>query len=47
MCREEVTWCPLYKAGSSTWIRNMLVFEGVEMANRWQRRSIRGSKRWS
>ena len=34
MCREGVTWCPLYKAGSSTWTRNMLVLEGVDMANR-------------
>merc|ERR1719204_1385913 len=32
--RHQLTWCPLYKAGSTTWMKMMLLLEGVDTAKR-------------
>ena len=32
--RQGLSWCPLYKAGSTTWMANMVLLEGLQAANR-------------
>ena len=33
-CRHQLSWCPLYKAGSTSWMKTMLLLEGIDTGSR-------------
>ena len=35
LSRHKLTWCPLYKAGSSNWMRNFVLLAGLDSGSKY------------